>query len=151
MRLQDLLRIVLFSAVSAAGPAYAAEYGTAAEARSMLERAVAALRQDKTAALASFNKGERGFRDRDLYPFCAGPDGTVTAHSNPTEVGKNLKQIKDKQGKAFGEEMFKIAEPGKTKEVTYRWFKPGGTKPVRKVSYVTRVGDQLCGVGYYPQ
>jgi hypothetical protein len=28
---------------------------------------------------------------------------------------------------------------------------PGDPKPVPKVSYVTRVGDIYCGVGYYKQ
>jgi signal transduction histidine kinase len=127
--------------------AIAAECGTATEAKAMLERAVAELKKDKAAALAKFNKGERGFKDRDLYPFCVGPDGITTAH--PTHVAKNVKEIKDNNGKLFGEEMFKIAEEGKLKEVTYMWPKPGGTKPVKKVSYVTKVGDQVCGVGYY--
>jgi len=26
-----------------------------------------------------FSKGEGGFKDRDLYPFCGGPDGMFTA------------------------------------------------------------------------
>jgi hypothetical protein len=29
------------------------------------------------------------------------------------------------------------------------WPKPGQTEPAPKESYVTRVGDQVCGVGYY--
>jgi hypothetical protein len=59
---------------------FAGEYGTAEEAKAMLEKAVAEIKKDKAGALAKFNKGEGGFKDRDLYPFCAGPDGSVTAH-----------------------------------------------------------------------
>ena len=147
MKLRDLVCLVLFVGALASSVAIAAEYGTASEAKAMLERAVTELKKDKLAALAKFNKGERGFKDRDLYPFCAGPDGITTAH--PTHAGKNIKEIKDNNGKLFGEEMFKIAEEGKFKELTYMWPKPGGTKPVKKVSYVTKVGDQVCGVGYY--
>ena len=44
--------------------------GTAQEARAMLDKAVAAAKADRDVALAMFNKGEGGFRDRDLYPFC---------------------------------------------------------------------------------
>jgi len=47
-----------------------AQLGTAAEAKAMLERAVAAVKADQTKALAMFNNGEGGFKDRDLYPFC---------------------------------------------------------------------------------
>ena len=42
-----------------------------------------------------------------------------------------------------------MAEEGKVREVTYMWPKPGGDEPVEKVTYVTRVADLVCGVGYY--
>ena len=86
---------------------------------------------DKAATIAKINKGEGGFRDRDLYPFCATLDGNTTAH--PTHVGQNLKALKDKKGKAFGAEMFKVAEEGKVKQVSYLWPKPGSDVPVEKV------------------
>ena len=47
---------------------WAAEFGTAEEAKAMLERAVAAVKEDKAKALEMFNKGEDGFKDRD--PLC---------------------------------------------------------------------------------
>ena len=37
----------------------------------MLERAVASVKEDKAKALDMFNKGEGGFKDRDLYVACA--------------------------------------------------------------------------------
>jgi signal transduction histidine kinase len=125
----------------------AGEFGTAAEAKAMLEKAVAALKADKQGALAKFTKGEGGFKDRDLYPFCGGPDGMFTAH--PSLVGKSLKDLKDKAGKPLGEEMYKTAKEGKISEVSYMWPRPNTTEPVQKVSYVTKVGDQVCAVGYY--
>jgi hypothetical protein len=33
--------------------------------------------------------------------------------------------------------------------VDYEFPKPGTTEPVAKESFVTRVGDLGCGVGYY--
>jgi len=45
--------------------------GTADEAKAMLMKAVAAVKSDRDVALAMFNKGEGGFRDRDLYVFCS--------------------------------------------------------------------------------
>ncbi|MGQ0658996.1 MAG: cache domain-containing protein [Chromatiales bacterium] len=125
-------------------PACTSEFGTAADAKAMLEKAVAELKKDKTAALAKFSSGEGGFKNRDLYPFCAGTDGIVTAH--PTELGRNLNEVKDKDGKAFGQEML---EEGKFNEVAYMWPKPGSAEPAQKVSYIVKVGDQICGAGYY--
>ena len=49
----------------------AIQYGTAEEAKAMLEKAVAAVKENKAKALDMFNKGEGGFKDRDLYVFCA--------------------------------------------------------------------------------
>lgn len=135
-------------AVALATSAYAAgEFGTSAEAKAMLDKAVTAVKANKADALAKFAKGEGGFKDRDLYPFCGGPDGNFTAH--PTLTGKSMKELKDKAGKPLGEEMYKTASEGKVSEVSYMWPRPGGTDPVQKVSYVTKVGDQVCAVGYY--
>lgn len=138
---------VLLAGAFAASSAFATEFGTPKEARAMLVRAVAELHKDKAAALEKFNKGEDGFKDRDLYTFCADLDGTTTAH--PTHKGQNMNELKDKKGKAFGVEILRVATPGEFKQVSYMWPKPGQTEPVKKMTYVTRVGDQVCGVGYY--
>ena len=78
--------IILFVTTLHLGIAAASEFGTAQEARSMLERVVGMLQIDKSSALDAFNQDEGGFRDRDLYVFCAGSDGVFTAH--PRGVGK---------------------------------------------------------------
>lgn len=127
--------------------AWGGDFGTAEEARAMLEKAVAALQADKADALQKFTKGEGGFKDRDLYPFCGGPDGNFTAH--PTLQGKSLKALVDKAGKPLGEEIYAKATEGSISEVSYMWPRPGNTEPVQKVSFVTKVGDQVCAVGYY--
>lgn len=129
--------------------ATAAEHGTAAEAQAMLNKAVAAIKQDEAKALQMINKGEGGFKDRDLYVFCGGPDGNFSAH--PSLVGKSLKDLKDKSkdAKPIGAEMYKSATEGQIKEIDYMWPLPGGTDPVEKTTYYTKVKDQICGVGYY--
>ena len=134
-------------AVAGVATAVAAEFGTAAEAKALLERAGTAIKADKAKALAMFTKGEGGFKDRDLYPFCGGPDGNFTAH--PSLVGKSLKELKDKAGKPLGMEIYKVAQEGKIGEVSYMWPRPGSTEPVQKVTFVTKVTDQICAVGYY--
>jgi hypothetical protein len=37
---------------------------------------------------------------------------------------------------------------GTISEVSYVFARPGDPKPVPKVSFITRVGDLYCGVGY---
>jgi signal transduction histidine kinase len=144
---KQLLRSLAVLSLGFATLALAADFGTAAQAKAMLEKAVAALKANQASALAMFTKGEGGFKEGDLYPFCGGPDGMFTAH--PSLVGKSLRDLKDKAGKPLGEEIYKSAQAGKITEVSYMWPRPGTTEPVQKVSFVTKVGDQVCAVGYY--
>jgi hypothetical protein len=126
----------------------AAQYGTAEEAKAMLNKAVAAVQEDRAKALDMFNKGEGGFKDRDLYVFCANAsDGIVTAH--PTNKGKELRDIEGSHGAPFGREIMQTATEGTIKEVTYWLPRPGTDKPLEKTSFYTKISDQICGVGYY--
>lgn len=125
----------------------ATEYGNAAEAKAMLVKAVAAVKADKPTALSQIAKGENGFRDRDLYPFCGGPDGNFTAH--PSLTGKSMKDLTSKTGEPVGAKLYSAAEEGSIAEVAYMWPRPGSAEPVQKYSYVTKIDDQVCAVGYY--
>jgi hypothetical protein len=105
--------LVLFTAASVP----AAQFGTAEEAKAMIERAVAAVKEDKAKALDMFQKGEGGFKDRDLYVWCANAsDGILTAH--PTNKGKELRDIEGKHGAPFGQEIMQTVTEGTIKEVT---------------------------------
>jgi len=123
--------------------------GTAAEARAMLDKAVAAVKADKAKAVASFLAGTDGFKDRDLYPFCFNLADGVTVAAPASVLGKDVRTIKDAKGNAFGEDIYKAAQDGKVNEVSYMFPKPGQTEPSSKVSFVTKVNDLGCGVGYY--
>ena len=114
----------------------------------MLDNAVAALKKNKEKALELFNKGEGGFKDRDLYVFCANAsDGILTAH--PYLKGEHLQEIVGKKGFPLGREIMQNATEGEVKEVTYWWPRPGSETPLEKRTFFTRVLDQTCGVGYY--
>jgi hypothetical protein len=131
-------------------PAAQAQFGTEQEARAMLERAVAALKENKEKALEMFNKGEGGFKDRDLYVSCANAsDGTITAH--PYLKGEQLQDIVGKKGFPVGKEIMQNATEGVVKEVTYWWPRPGSDKPLEKHTFYTQVVGQNCSVGYYKQ
>lgn len=139
---------VVVAVLGAGGIAHGAEYGTREEAKAMLDKVVAEMKADKAATLDKIN--EKGFNDRDLYPFCSGPDGKVTAHGAiPERLGVDQATLKDSAGKPFGAEIRKVAKPGKIAEVSYMYKRPGSTEQEPKVSLVTQVGDQVCAVGYY--
>jgi hypothetical protein len=140
--------VLLFTPASV--PALQSQFGTEKEARAMLDRAVAAMKENKAKALDMFNKGESGFKDRDLYVFCANvSDGTLTAH--PNKKGEHLQDVVGKKGYPLGKEIMQNATEGKISEVSYWWPRPGSDKPLEKRTFYTKVAGQNCGVGYYKE
>jgi cytochrome c len=125
--------------------------GNAAEAKAMLEKAVAALKANEADALAKFPKADGGFRDRDLYVYCFNTiDGKFTAHVNPALMGIDVRALKDaKDNSPLGQKIFDSVKEGSLTTVAYNFPRPGGTEAVAKEAYVTKVGNQGCGVGYY--
>jgi len=132
------------------------EFGTADEAKAMLLKAVAAIKADETKALDMFNKGQGGFRDRDLYPFCANAsDGKIVAMNGPDArqlLGQDIRTLKDSNGKPFGLAQFVAAQKSEDHFTQVSYLVPNSgahTTPLLKASFTTRVGDLVCGVGYY--
>jgi hypothetical protein len=148
--------IAAAAALTLSAAAFAQQGGTAEEARAMLDKAIAAVKADKTKALDTFNKGKGGFLDRDLYVFCGETThGKLLANGNPNAkklLGADVRKLKDSNGKAYGQAIFAAGQKpeGQITEVSgYLFPRPNGPKPVSKNSFVTKVGDLFCGVGYY--
>jgi hypothetical protein len=159
-----MIRTCMFAAVSVATltlstAAFAQQpnkFGTADEAKAMLTKTIAAVKADKAKALDMIAKGEGGFLDRDLYPFCANvSDAKVHPFPNPNAkqlFGTDGRNIKDSTGKEFGKEQYAAGQKpeGQITEVSYTFAKPGtDPTPVPKVAFMARAGDLYCGVGYY--
>ncbi|OAF16641.1 hypothetical protein AYJ54_37815 [Bradyrhizobium centrolobii] len=128
------------------------QFGTASEAKALLERAIPVVKADKTAAFAKFLSGEDGFKDRDLYVFCANSgDGKINAAPS-TVLGKDARTLVDKAGDHYGQ---RILDQGSAKgegvisEITYMFPRPNSDAPVQKTAFITKIADQICGVGYY--
>jgi hypothetical protein len=142
--------------LSAGAFAQQGQFGTAQEARAMLDKTVAALKADKTKTLDLINKGEGGFLDRDIYPFCFNlSDGKIVAvASNNAKkfLNTDIRALKDSTGKVYGPELYAGGQKpeGQVTEVSYMFPRPGAdATPAPKLSVVTRAGDLACGVGSY--
>jgi hypothetical protein len=82
--LRGILSAACVAILLLAGRQAAAEgKASAADAKAMLERAAAAIKADKAKALAAFNHGGDGFRDRDLYVFAPAATARSTRISIP--------------------------------------------------------------------
>jgi hypothetical protein len=127
-------------------PTAAFAQGTAADAKAMLEKTVAAIKADKRKALDEINKGENGFLVGDIYPLCFNlDDGALVAIGNP-----NAKQSLGQDVSLTNMQIYAAAKEGQINEVTYEVPKPGPDKTPRlKATFVTAVAGLGCGVGYY--
>lgn len=147
-----LIRAAAAAAVMTSTAAFAQQgkSGSAGEAKALLEKAVAELKANEAAAIVKFNKADGGFRDRDLYVFCFEMGtGRFTAHVNPRNIGTDVRALKEKNGSPLGQKLYDAAQEGTVTTVDYNFPRPGGAEPLPKEAYLTRVGDEGCGVGYY--
>jgi cytochrome c len=127
------------------------QFGTAEEARAMLDRAVAGLKSDEAKALRDFNDtNNKLFHDRDLYISCFNmSDGKFTAFPGPGMVGIDVRTFKlgeDPIGQRAFDAIQAMPE-GTVSTMDYNFPKAG--KPAVKQSIQSRVGDQGCGVSFY--
>ena len=61
----------------------------------MLDKAVIVVKADQSVALAMFLKGEGGFRDRDLYPFCfRSGDGKTLTSPPSVPAGTDIRTLR---------------------------------------------------------
>ena len=131
---------------------FSKDFGTEEEATNMLERAVNLINYNKIYALNIFTERTGGFNFKDLYPFCADDSGILTGH--PFNVGFDLLTFIDSDGKNVGKEFLQVAQVGKINKVTFKITYPKDTiktedKEYEKIALVTKVGDQICAVGFH--
>jgi len=137
--------------VLSADLANAEQFGSAEEARAMLDRAVTALKSDEVRALRAFSDpNNKQFHDRDLYVSCFNTsDGKFTAFPGPGMIGIDVRTFKfgdDPIGqRAF--DAIQSAPEGAVATMDYNFPKSG--KPALKQSLETRIGNKGCGVAYY--
>ena len=131
----------------------AQQFGTADEAKAMLDRAISALKTNEATALSQFNDpGNKQFRDHDLYVFCYNmSDGKITAYESPALLNVDLRSLSLKDD-PIGQRTYDAvqnAPDGSVVTVDYNLPKPGTTVPAPKQTVEARVGEQSCGVTYF--
>jgi cytochrome c len=145
------LSILMVSAVALSASAHAGERGTPAEAKAMLDKAVAHYKAaGRKQALADFTAKKAPFGDRDLYVFCIGSNAVIVANGGyPSFVGTSADALKDANGKALGKVLLETGAREGGGSVEYPLIHPVSHKPEMKVSFVQKAGDDVCGVGAF--
>jgi signal transduction histidine kinase len=153
-----LRRLFMVLAMSLGDPALSQDQPPAsAEAKrieALVNKAAAIVDTKGKAALSEFRQKGSEWFSGDLYVFAYAPDGTVLLNpAFPAREGRSYHGEKDKRGKAFHEEIMKLAQEKGSGWVDYGLPKPGQTEPSHKWSYVKAVkveGVALVGAGFFP-
>jgi cytochrome c len=128
-----------------------ARSGTPEAAKAMLDQAVAHYTDvGRIQALADFNTKKSPFGVDDLYVFCIDHAGNTSANGGfPNFVGTHIDALKDADGKPLGQRLVDAAKSDGDTPVDYAWLNPITKERAKKVSYVRKLSDDVCGVGAY--
>jgi cytochrome c len=134
-----------------AGAAFAAEKGTAKEAKAMVQKAIAYYKANgQDTAFAEFNNPRGKFVDGDLYIWVGTLNAKVIAHgANKALIGKDLYNLKDPDGKQFMKEIVDVAKAKGSGWVDYKWSNPVSKKIEHKSVYLQKVDDKVFVCGFY--
>ncbi len=128
--------------------ALAAAGATPAEAKAMLDRAVAYTRANgRSEAAKIFNEGKEGFKDRDLYVVMIQDSGVFEAHGDiKAMVGRNMIDLRDPDGTYIVRAILGVKDSGM---VEFKWKNPLTNAVEPKQMFCSRMGDVVLAVGAY--
>jgi cytochrome c len=133
---------------------YAAEErGMPAEAKKLLEKAVAYVKANgEKKALKEFNNPKGRFVKGDMYIFAYNPKAVLLANPRfPNVVGKDLYNEPDTEGKRFRQVIVNTANSYGSGMVDYMYMNPVTKKEELKVVYFQKVGNLIVCSGAYRQ
>ncbi|HET9794981.1 MAG TPA: cache domain-containing protein [Thermoanaerobaculia bacterium] len=148
-RMRRMVVVGLVAGAAAAAHGASVRYGTEAEARALLDKAVALYRKEGAAAIEAIGKPAGPFVQRDLYVVVIGPDKKIAADAaEPELVGSEIATLRDPLGKPWALLLQKQAtEDGVV--VDYEAKNPQTGKVEDKSAVGVRVGDWVFSCGYY--
>jgi len=125
--------------------------GTTAEAEAMVKKAIEFYKAngaEKAFEEVSNPKGK--FIKGDLYIFVYDMSGKCVAHGgNAKQVGKDLIELKDSDGKAFVKERVDLAKAKGKGWQDYNWTNPVSKAIEKKRAYIQKADDYIFGCGAY--
>ena len=150
LRAASRLAGLTLAAALLTAPAWAAN-ATKDEAISIVKRAVATVTEMGAAkAYAEFSDPAGKWVDRDLYLIVIRTDGTMLAHgTNAKQIGLNLIDRKDVDGKEFVRERMELAKAKPSFWQDYKFKNPVSNKLEPKTSYCERQNDTVICAGIY--
>ena len=142
----------MFAAVSvtAASLAAAENFATPKEAEAMVGRAAKAVAANRDATFKEITGKDKKWVDRDLYAVVYGMDGKCLAHGqNEKQVGKDLIDLADADGKEFVKERVELARSKGKFWQDYKFTDPVTKKVLPKSAYCEKAADVIVCAGVY--
>ena len=146
--MNKIARILMALAICATG-ALAGE-ADKGKAEALVKKGVQFIKDHgKDAAIQEFNNPKGKFVDGELYIFAYDMDDVCLAlYSKPAQVGKDLSDITDADGKPFFKEFHTVLD---SKEghgwIGYKWNNPLTKKVQDKISYIQKIPGQNLYIG----
>jgi signal transduction histidine kinase len=126
--------------------------GTVPEAIKMVDKAVELIvSEGQERAFKQISDPKGAFVDRDLYVYVVDIKGVILAHSgDQTQIGKNMIDVRDMDGKAFIRDLIREAKVKDTGWVDYKWPHPLTGQIEAQSRYYKKIGELIvtCGIHY---
>jgi len=127
----------------------------AKQVQMLVDRAAELVNTKGKEAFTEFRQRGSEWFSGDTYIFAYAPDGTVLLNpAFPAREGRAYHGEKDKKGKAFHDEILKVAQTKGSGWVDYWLPKPEQTESSQKWSYVKAVkaeGVAVVGARFFPE
>ena len=148
--IKKLLAAIFTLSFLLATSASAAEHGSAAEAKAMVQKTIATMKKNGVeATVADINKRDGQYIDRNLYVVVYDLSGKNLAHMNPKMAGKDMLELKDVDGKYFIKERVEIARKQGSGWQEYKFVNPLSKQIEPKSMYIEKYADVIVGCGIY--
>ena len=120
------------------------------EAKALVAKAREYIRKNgREKAFAEINKRDGMFVDRDMYIYVYDKNLKNLAHGgNSKLIGKDLKDLRDPDGKFVNQGLLEAAQKGGGTYV-FKFYNPASGKIEEKIGYAEMEGDVMVGSGVY--
>jgi signal transduction histidine kinase len=116
----------------------------------MVAKAVKSVGADRAAAFKEITGKDKKWIDRDLYPVVYDMNGKCVAHGqNEKQVGKDLIDLADADGKEFVKERVEFAKSKGKFWHDYKFTDPVSKKVLPKSAYCEKTGELIVCAGVY--
>ena len=145
-----LFALVASTAVLFTAPASAEERATPEQAQALVKRAITYYKaHGRQKSLAEFSNKNGGFIDRDLYVNVYDMQGNCLAHINEKQVGKNLIDLRDPDGKYIIKDRIEGLKTADTGWQEYKFYNPATKKVEPKRMYYEKHDGIIFSAGAY--